>query len=136
MVKEKHFHRTVKCVNSIDKDLNPLVMIDLKKFSELLTEQVLVASKKTHYHRLDEWSDVVYGFVHKMLRVCKFKNGKKEQNINAAFWWSIYGLVSGVIHSPELPLSDVARHHTSAYDRNHALLGEVNHIISEFNSIK
>jgi len=86
-----------------------------------------VASKKTHYQDLDEWSDVVFGYVRKMLKKTGFKNGRPEENAknpNATLWWAIYGMVGNITYSQYLQ-TRVARHHSSAWERNEALIMEL-----------
>lgn len=85
------------------------------------------ASKKTHYQDLNQWSDVVFGYVHKMLKKTGFKNGRPEENAknpSATLWWAIYGVVGNITYSPYLK-TEVARHHSSAWERNEALIKEL-----------
>jgi len=85
------------------------------------------ASKKTHYQDLDEWSDVVFGYVHKMLKKTGFKNGRPEENAknpSTTLWWVIYGVVGSITHSQYLQ-TRVASHHSSAWECNEALIMEL-----------
>ena len=89
------------------------------------------ASKQTHYQNLDQWSGVVYGYIHKMLKKTGFKNGKPEENAknpSATLWWTIYGEVSSITYSQYLQ-TKVARHHSSAWERNEALIMELDDLI-------
>jgi len=105
---------------------------DLTTYLELLESLRDTASKQTHYDKLDEWSDVVYGFVHDKLNEYGFINGGtamgKKQPRDAEFWWKIYAVVSGVIYSPNL-ISRTAHHHSSAWERNEALIADITDII-------
>jgi len=86
-----------------------------------------VASKKTHYQELDQWSDAVFGYAHRMLKRTGFKNGRPEENAknpSATLWWAIYGVVGSIIHSQYLQ-TRVASHHSSAWERNEALIMEL-----------
>lgn len=59
-----------------------------------------------------------------MLDKYKFVNGDpvaNDKNPNAKFWWEIYGLLSGIHYSPNLPYEDCANHHVSACARNEAI---------------
>ena len=105
---------------------------ELTEFMELLRSLSETASKETHYHKLDEWSDAVYGFVHKKLDEHGFINGGaamgKEQPRDAEFWWKVYAIVGSVIYSPNLN-SVTEYHHSSAWERNEALLADVSDLI-------
>lgn len=85
------------------------------------------ASKQTHYQNLDQWNDVVYGYIHKMLKKTGFKNGQSEENAknpSATLWWTIYGAVGSITYSHYLK-TKVALHHSSAWERNEALIKEL-----------
>jgi hypothetical protein len=105
---------------------------ELTEFLELLRGLSKTASKQTHYHKLDEWSDAVYGFVHKMLDKYGFINGGAarglEQLRDAEFWWKIYAIVGSVCYSPHLK-TQVAWHHSSAWERNEALIADIEQLI-------
>lgn len=113
------------------------VIEDFKKFCDFVSEQSKTASKYTHYDKLAEWSGTVFGYVDKMLKKYKFVNGGAAmgipQNPEANFWWLIYSVVSNVIYSPHLK-SEVVSHHSSAYERNEALIMELSDIV-ELNGI-
>lgn len=100
---------------------------DLKGFYSLIIEQKSLASKNTHYDKLNEWSDPLYAYIHKMLQKYRFVNGNPEANKklpDALFWWGIYLCMSNVIYSLNLN-TQVARHHASAWERNEVLVIEV-----------
>lgn len=109
---------------------------DLVVFKEIVDSLASSASKETHYHNLNQWSDQVYEFIHKMLDKYGFINGNvaaNEKNVDASFWWKIYSVVGSLIYSPNLkPLVLVANHHSSAYDRNEALRKDLAIIIRRF----
>ena len=70
-----------------------------------------------------------------MLKKYGFVNGEPEinaKNFKATFWWQIYDLVSNIIYSPNLK-TEVFSHHSSAYERNEALIIEVNYILQNIN---
>ena len=105
---------------------------DLKKYLEYLIGLRETACKETHYTRLDEWNVKAYGFIHKMLDKYGFINGgaamSLEQPRDAEFWWGIYSVVSGVCYSRNLKTS-VANHHASAWERNEALIADIEQLI-------
>ena len=105
---------------------------DLQYFVGVLEKLRKTASKRTHYGDLNLWSNAVFGYVHDMLKKHKFVNGDPEANTllpDAMFWWKVYSIVSNVIYSPHLK-SEVAYHHSSAYERNEALILEINDVLS------
>ena len=105
---------------------------ELTEFMELLRGLSETASKQTHYHKLDEWSDAVYGFVHEKLDKHGFINGGaamgKEQPRDAEFWWKVYAIVGSIIYSPNLE-SKTEYHHSSAWERNEALMADISDLI-------
>jgi hypothetical protein len=105
---------------------------ELTEFLELLRGLSKTASKQTHYHKLDEWSDAVYGFVHKKLEEHGFINAAPlkglEQPRDAEFWWKVYAIVGSVCYSPHLK-TQVAWHHSSAWERNEALMADISDLI-------
>ncbi len=110
---------------------NEEVLKDLQKYQELLTSLSDTASKKTHYDNLNDWSDKAYGYIHDMLKKYGFKNGDVEannKNPDARFWWAVYGVLSSITYSPYLK-TEVALHHSSAYERNEAMIQEVKTLI-------
>ncbi|RPI84081.1 MAG: hypothetical protein EHM34_04260 [Nitrosopumilales archaeon] len=113
----------IKC-----KDVSQQAYEDLLVFMAVLEGQRACASKDYHYKDLFYWDEAVYGFVRKMLTKYKFINGGAamglEQPADANFWWQVYGLVSNVCYSPNLH-SKVASHHSSAFERNEALITDV-----------
>lgn len=105
---------------------------DLQYFVGVLEKLRETASKKTHYGDLNLWSDAAFGYVHDMLKKHKFVSGDPEANAllpDATFWWKVYSIVSNVIYSPHLK-SEVAYHHSSAYERNEALIKEIEDVLS------
>lgn len=94
------------------------------------------ASKGTHYHKLDEWSKPVYQQIHQFLHKHGFINGGAARNLSqpplADMWWSVYSMMSSIIHSPYLK-TEVADHHASAYERNEALIEEITALIKSLN---
>lgn len=102
---------------------------DLEGYLTLLKSLSTTASKQTHYHKLNDWSDVAYGYVHDMLKKYDFKNGGPDQNDNARFWWTVYGMVSSIHYSTFLT-TNVALHHSSAFERNEALTKEIEYLIN------
>jgi hypothetical protein len=117
------FNRCLTFENVSDDAYN-----DLNGFISIIESQIDVASKQTHYHKLNDWCDTIYGFVHAMLKKHKFVNGGKNQNPDARFWWGIYGVVSSIHLSPHLK-TQVALHHSSAWERNEALRIEIGGLI-------
>lgn len=99
----------------------------LLKFIKLVESKQETASKGTHYDGLDGWSNGIYDFLHDALKKFGFVNGDPEtnsKNPDAKFWWEVYGLVSFLIYSRYLE-TKVANHHSSAYERNRALIMEL-----------
>ena len=122
----KFSHRVVECLDvstSVDS------FNDLSKFLADLYELDKTASKGTHYDRLDVWLEAVNRGVRNNLEKYGFVNASKEQNDDAAFWWLIYQVVGGVCHSVHMKTS-VANHHASAWERNQALIKDVEDIIT------
>ena len=103
---------------------------ELTKFLNEISELSKLASKNTHYDKIDEWYFSVYGLVRKRLKKFKFINGGKIQNNDAKFWLEIYGIIGSITWSKYLK-TDVERHHASAYSRNVALIKEIEDIFNE-----
>jgi hypothetical protein len=119
-------YRTQELVSNI-KSVPEKCFSDLSDFRDLLISLRKTASNQTHYHNLNEWSDRVYEFVHKKLKENKFKNGDPEandKNPGARFWWNVYGIVGAAIYSRHLK-TNVSNHHSSAFERNEALILEL-----------
>lgn len=128
---EKLSHRTKKLVSSLE-NVPKKCLEDLVSFKEILVYLRETASKHTHYHKLDEWSNVVYKFIHDKLDENGFKNGDPEandKNPGARFWWHIYGIMGGIHYSRHLN-TQVANHHSSAFERNEAFIAEVDDVLS------
>lgn len=107
---------------------------ELKSFQELLNNLRSTASKKTHYQQLDEWTDIVYGRIRDYLNQHGFINAGAALGLNqpplADMWWAIYSVKSSIIYSHFLQ-TEVSDHHSSAYERNEALIKEVDEILKE-----
>jgi len=97
---------------------------------KILQLSSLSASKETHYEGLNEWEDPIYGYVHKMLHKFGFHNGKLHQKPDSEFWWTIHNLVTDICYSSSLD-TKVSSHHSSAWERNEALIKDLNIIITE-----
>ncbi len=124
-------HLTKESIAYFEKVENKEVKEDLKLYYNLLQSLSSTASKKTHYDKLNEWSDKAYGFIHDMLKKYGFKNGQPEVNKlnnDASFWWAIYGVLSSICYSPYLE-TEVAIHHSSAWERNKAMIAEMKSLI-------
>lgn len=84
------------------------------------------ASKRTHYHKLNEFSDPVYNSIRKQLYATGFVNGNPEANRDNAemqIIWFLYGEMGSISYRiPFEDLNGVAAHHASAYDRKKAFL--------------
>ncbi|CAH7128042.1 conserved hypothetical protein [Vibrio chagasii] len=102
-------------------------LVELEDFLKALTP-----SKKTHYHMLDEWGTPIYKAVQTKLDEYGFVNGDREGNgkkPEVMLWWSIYGMISVIVWSPNLNAPGVAHHKASAHSRNEALIAELEIII-------
>lgn len=130
--KSKYSHSVEICLSH--EGASDSCLKDMTPFKDLLDELDVTASKSTHYHKLDEWTSQVFGYVQEMLKKYDFKNGQpevNEKNPDASFWWKIYSVVSNVIYSTHLE-TKVSSHHSSAHDRNSALIKDVDVIIHKF----
>ena len=81
---------------------------------------------------LDEWGTPIYNAVKTKLDEYGFVNGDREGNgkkPEVMLWWSIYGMISVIVWSPNLNAPDVAHHKASAHSRNEALVAELEIII-------
>jgi len=116
------------CVNVSNESL-----IDLSNYLNLINELSITASKNTHYEKLDEWSTLVYDYIHKMLNKYGFVQAVQEQNPDAEFWWCLYGLLSNIIYSPNL-ITEVSNHHSSAFERNEALKLDLEYLLNKIKS--
>jgi len=105
---------------------------DLIIYFKTLQELDKTASKQTHYHELDKWMDPVYGFIHKQLKKYGFIEAAPlkglTQPMDAEFWWAMYSLIGSACYSIHLK-SKAAHHHSSAWERNQALIGDIQDII-------
>jgi hypothetical protein len=112
-------YKTKECIEFIKK--NPILTVsdDLHKLILLLS--TLEPSRKTHYHKLSEWSDPIDSYIRKMLDKNGFVNANVVSNNkrpNVIFWWHIHSLEP--CYSPSL-VTNVSNHHASASSRNEAL---------------
>jgi hypothetical protein len=131
-------HKPTRMSYSVLETINTLpnasfdAVTDLRDFIEFLDHLSHKASKKTHYHELDYWRNATFGFVREKLTKYGFINGDPEanaKNSDATFWWKVYSILSNVIYSPHLK-SEVTYHHSSAYERNEALILEIEDVLS------
>lgn len=124
-------HRCTKdIVESVQKE--NVNMQDFKALTDMVNAAKSTASKQTHYHQLNEWSNPIWDHIHNMLKKTGFKNGEPEENaknLKTQFWWSVYQLFSNIVYSPNLK-TEVATHHSSAWERNEAFSIELS-IISK-----
>lgn len=130
-VKEHRYSYSVQETRKLIGAASKEAVADLHTYKSLLENLRATASKKTHYQDLESWNHDVYEYVHNMLKKYGFVSGNPEANAlipDASFWWKIYSVVSSVIYSPHLK-SEVSAHHSSAFERNEALIGEINDIL-------
>jgi hypothetical protein len=114
-----------------DNKISVELIEKFQEFYEFVLTAELTASRETHYVGLNEWSEPIYDFIHNELKANGFVNGDPVANkelIGASFWWLIYQVMGSIIYSNHLS-SVVAIHHSSAYERNVALQGELEDII-------
>jgi len=112
-------YKTKECIKFIKKNLSLTVLEDFHKLMLLLS--TLEPSKKTHYHKLSEWSAPIDAYIRKMLDKNGFVNANVVSNNkrpNVMFWWHIHSL--DACYSPSL-VTNVSNHHASASSRNEAL---------------
>ncbi len=107
-------------------------IIDVKNFINLLNNSEF--SKKTRYHELDCFSDIIYGFIHEKLNSYNFVNGDKEANKNnydGMLWFKIYSNVYCYEYSPFYKNlnEECSLHHASAYARAYCLQKELENFI-------
>lgn len=123
------WHSVKEIVMSFDKTAKESQQ-DFKEFFELVKEQSVNASKRTHYDRLNEWSKPIWDRIHFLLEKYGFKNGEREENQknpNVVFWCFVYEMFSNIIYSPNLK-TQTAHHHSSAYERNEAMIFELSEV--------
>ncbi|MGZ7506461.1 hypothetical protein [Vibrio parahaemolyticus] len=87
-------------------------------------------STQTHYTGLDEWSEPIYERIRGEMYKHGFISGDVEGNKQkplGQFWFGVYSILSKITYSPNLN-SEVADHHSSAKERNDALMIELNYI--------
>ena len=74
------------------------------------------------YHKLDEYSDYKYGYLHEQLEKAGFVNGQPELNTfmnnpDAHFWWVVYGCSTWDYGS---------NHHASSEERCVIMINKIN----------
>lgn len=109
---------------------------NIHKFKTFLECLRNTASKKTHYDNITDYLNPVYEYVHNELANFGFVTGEPEinkKNPDASLWWAIFGIVNSITFSPHLK-TNVASHHASAYERNEALILELEVIINNISS--
>ena len=114
------------------ENVSPKTLDDLMAFRARLDILGQSASHMTHYNRLDEWTTPMHLIIREALVSSGFVNGQPDINKNipdVKFWWSIYGVASNIIYSQHLK-SQVAHHHSSAFERNEALKAEIDTILN------
>lgn len=119
------YHGTRELIENTNPD--HVELQDITKLKEMVKDSSLTASKKTHYHGLNDWSRPIWDYIHNMLDKHGFKNGNMEtnrKNPKASFWWSVYGIFGNIIYSPNLQ-TEVSTHHSSAWERNEAFNKEL-----------
>jgi hypothetical protein len=104
------------------KDCPATLIDDLNNFKKLLEDWTTKASKETHYYRLNYWEKAVLQFI-----VPKLDSDPSLYSY--MFWLNMYKTVNSIALSPHLK-TNVKRHHSSAYERNQALLVELNSILN------
>ena len=112
-----------------DLSIHEQFLKELESFDKLLDSSL--ASKQTHYHKLDEWSKPIYGFLQTMLSKHNFISGNVEHNdkCSACLWWTIYCIVGAITNSEYIINEECSLHHGSAWNRNQALQREINALI-------
>lgn len=93
--------------------------------------KTLSPCKMTHYEQLEEsWGFYAYAYIHDKLEEHGFKNGVLGQNMtpHCKMWWEIYSKIDYTIYSKYLK-TNVARHHSSAFERNEALIKELEDLV-------
>jgi hypothetical protein len=87
------------------------------------------ASMDTHYHELDKWTKSSNDIIRDNLYKYGFINGQGSTNNDSEFWWKIYQLDPTL--SPNI-VSNVQKHHASAWERNNCLWLEIEYLIQHF----
>lgn len=107
---------------------------DLRNLLPLLERLSLTASKQTHYDKLEEWETKVYEYIREKLSKYGFVNGEPEknrENPEAIFWFNVYSLMSNITYSKNLE-TEVEARKSSAYERNQALIKDIEILISVY----
>jgi len=89
------------------------------------------ASHQGFYDGLKEWSTPIYDYIDNILKKYGFVNGDPEYNKrypDIQYWWGIYGMMNNIIYSPNL-YTRYPNHHSTAYERNEALIVELEYLI-------
>ena len=128
--KEKKFSHTVEKCFKLETSRESFD--DLTIFLEKLQELDKTASKGTHYHNLNDWTRPNYDFLHNQLEKYGFIEAAPlkglTQPMDAKFWCTVYDVMGSVIYSVHLK-SKAAYHHSSAWERNQALMADIQDII-------
>jgi hypothetical protein len=106
---------------------------DVHTLLELCYTLRSTASKKGSYDHLEDWTKPVYELHSRILHHYGFKNGDVEYNNSIPdiqYWWGIYGIINNIIYSPNLH-TEYENHHSSAWERNEALIAELEFLISD-----
>lgn len=124
---EKIFNPFIQC-QTIDA---ATIIHELEEYKILI--QAIPVTEVRFYTGLNEFSDGIYNPVHDKLHHYDFQNGKPTENTiekrpYAAFWWALYGALSGIIY--RYPCN--GDHHACTKDRQTALLLMVDSLIDMF----
>jgi len=97
------------------------------------------ASKRGFYDRLVEYNKPISDHIHGALTDAGFANGEPakntpEANPDAAFWWALYNTWCNIVYSPN-HMSIHPNHHSTAFDRNEALIAEIEYLIDSMELI-
>ncbi len=118
----------------VDVDLCEGQLEELKQFQSLVEQSSETASKNHWYDRLNEWDKPLYNFVSDKLNSNGFIQGQPDMNKNnkrVRVWWELYQYLSSLIYSPNLK-SEVANHHSSAFERNEVLRKDMEYIVKYY----
>lgn len=113
-------HHAKEAIN-LFKNCPATLIDDLNDFKRLLEDWTTKASKETHYYGLNYWENAVLKFITTKLQ--------DQSSLNYLFWLNLYKTANTIHLSPHLK-TNVKRHHSSAYERNQALLVELNSILN------
>ena len=105
---------------------------DVQEFINYCIELRKTASTEYFYDHITEYNNSIQDFIHKELKKYGFKNGNVEwcnSHPDIAYWWEIYKMIDWIIYSPNLH-TKTENHHSSAYERNEALIVELQYLIN------